>query len=833
MRKHHQDQILDLLKTISAAQKAGLYGDCQDGALSLCDFIDSLKGEGTETAALLLEYCELLYKTSRGELKWKHLSRHLNRVENGVKSELVPDATEVVFINYKASMSDSLESVYLAAKEDPACTAVWLPVPYMEYNPDRSIRATVYEGAEFYPDYIECTDWEHYDIETIRPDAVFINNPYDEYNNVTCVHPLFHAKRLKDLTGMLVYIPYFVVLNGVAEHFATAMGCVYAHKVIVQSEKVRESYVKHFKEAYGNQYGRAEDKFIALGSPKFDKVLNTKREDCELPDEWRRMIEKPDGTLKKIVLYNIRFTDMSEGIENQLAKLRQVIETFKNQDDVVLWWRPHPLNEACLRAMRPQYLLEYEEILAEQRPLGIFDSTPNVHRAIAWSDAYYGDNSSVEILYRLTDKPIIIQNISETENKDVLLRFADFSFDKEGNAWAFELFNDALFKINFDHNTAELISKSGSVPRYKGKPIQTCRYIFMHCSEDEVICFPYGINNIFFYNHKKKTFKKHQLEHNYMLPNSFVEGFVFSSLVLYQEELYAFGHFSKAIVVFNLQSQDVNYETKLFDCIGLLTNDKEFVKYPIYMSECSPCGKIIMLMRNCEYLIRYSLPTQEIEFISSNPMLANCTYADFDDENYWLVYEGNQKIIKWNPFSNLISEFLFSSDGFYFSSGDYVISGISNFEKYLLIFPGTGDMILKFDKSTEKFSKYIDMPVLDGIDYKYNRAKKINGKIYAFYRTVPTVYEIDEQNMEIVPHQFKLREHDYNMYFDYKNVSNKIYESNLLKIAKNTAHYIRCVLNEKAASVSSAHNNSLENSSENYINSGVEIYKYLRIEVGR
>ena len=55
---------------------------------------------------------------------------------------------------------------------------------------------------------------------------------------------------------------------------------------------------------------------------------------------------------------------------------------------------------------------EYARIVAEYKRenWGIYDDTPDLHRAIAVSDAYYGDVSSLVDLYRLTGKPIMIQN---------------------------------------------------------------------------------------------------------------------------------------------------------------------------------------------------------------------------------------------------------------------------------------------------------------------------------------------------------------------------------------------------------------------------------------
>ena len=37
-----------------------------------------------------------------------------------------------------------------------------------------------------------------------------------------------------------------------------------------------------------------EKKFLGTGSPKIDRVLNTRKEDLEIPTEWLRIIEKPD-----------------------------------------------------------------------------------------------------------------------------------------------------------------------------------------------------------------------------------------------------------------------------------------------------------------------------------------------------------------------------------------------------------------------------------------------------------------------------------------------------------------------------------------------------------
>jgi len=212
-------------------------------------------------------------------------------------------------------MSDSIESIYLAAKADPDCDAYWIPIPFFERNCDGTLGSMHYQGAEYYNDYIECTDWRQYDIEAQHPDVIFTFSPYDAGNYVTTVHPDFYCERLHELTDMLVYCPYFVSIDDVPEYFCPVAGCAFAHKVIVQSEKVRDTYIRVFKDAYGNKYGKPKDKFIALGSPKYDKVINTKREDSKLPVEWEKLISD-----KKVIFYNTRVSAILINDEQYLKK---------------------------------------------------------------------------------------------------------------------------------------------------------------------------------------------------------------------------------------------------------------------------------------------------------------------------------------------------------------------------------------------------------------------------------------------------------------------------------------------------------------------------------
>ena len=147
-------------------------------------------------------------------------------------------------------------------------------------------------------------------------------------------------------------------------------------------------------------------------------MANTKREDITVPEEWLRIIEKPDGSWKKIIFYNTSVGALLQHNEKMIAKMEYVFRVFQeNQEDVALLWRPHPLIQATIESMRPQLWTEYDRLVRKYREegWGIYDDTADLDRAMGISDAYYGDGSSVVQLYQKTGKPIMMQNVEIVE----------------------------------------------------------------------------------------------------------------------------------------------------------------------------------------------------------------------------------------------------------------------------------------------------------------------------------------------------------------------------------------------------------------------------------
>lgn len=447
MRKIQVKQLRDMVKTLYSAvdeikkyiknndseSARVLLADLQDAAIQMGEFIEKVEGEECVTVRHLENFCDeianiynSLNETTENKA-YKLLHRALLKIENSINND-IRAVKEVVFLPYKAAMWDSLESIWKAANEDENCNAVVIPIPYFERNPDFTLGKQHYEGAKF-PEYVPITDWRKYNLKEQRPDEIYIHNPYDNCNMVTCILPDFFSEKLCTYTDMLIYVPYFVLnetdpndKEGVSkiEHFITTPGVLNAHRVIVQSEKMRQIYINVLMEFTGYRDKKYwQEKVLGTGSPKFDKVVNTKKEELDVPVDWLKIIQKADGSRKKIIFYNTGLSAFLKNSDRYFDKMRDTFRIFKNNiEEVALLWRPHPLMESTVKSMRNELYAEYVDIVNEYKAAnwGIYDDTADLDRAIAVSDAYYGDWSSVVQLCEKVNKPIMIQNIEVIEN---------------------------------------------------------------------------------------------------------------------------------------------------------------------------------------------------------------------------------------------------------------------------------------------------------------------------------------------------------------------------------------------------------------------------------
>lgn len=380
---------------------------CQEVAIRLGTMIEETEGEGFFTIGVLEHYCEVVYQSYKMLLQgqnlnkvYKNLKKALICADNSVRNDIAVHM-EAVFLPYKASMWDSMESVWEAVKKDEEFDTYVVPIPYYERDEEGVPGIFHYEGKEL-PDYVPVTHYEDYSLEERRPDVIYIHNPYDNTNYVTTVDPRFYSFELRKYTGLLIYIPYYVATGGMGEGQALCSAYWYVDYIIIQSEK----YKQYFDTSV------PKEKLLPLGSPKVDKTIRLCKNQPQPPEEWRDKLYQ--GTSKKkVYFYNVSIGSMLADTKTFLQKMRYVFLCFQGREDVCLLWRPHPLLESTFRTMRREYKAEYESIKQSfiEQQIGIYDDTPDIERTIAQCDAYIGDAfSSVVTLFGIVGKPIFILN---------------------------------------------------------------------------------------------------------------------------------------------------------------------------------------------------------------------------------------------------------------------------------------------------------------------------------------------------------------------------------------------------------------------------------------
>lgn len=425
MRKKKKEQIISLLQCYREAHSAirkgieegrgeeaiSLLVLCQEGMEKIERDTEQEPCGKTEREALFSSYQEALYSCYLSLIKTEEenaepgtscLDRaeaYFSKIEEEIAS--IPVKTLHLFLPYKASMWDSMESVYFAALQDSSCEALVMPITYYEKE-DGKFGKRINERAEF-PSEIETID-EGFSLEEAQPDVIYIHNPYDDKNILTSVDPRYYSFHLKDYTENLVYIPYYTTMGkaGFGSLFMPAYR--YVHHIVVQSEEHKQRLPKEVQE-----------KARILGSPKLDRALAYSQNPPKIPEDWKRIARG-----RKIYYYNTVIEEMLGNPESFLQKMEEVFSLFKENPKYCLLWRPHPLLESSFLAVGTAYRKRFLELklryLAEE--IGIYDSSAEPERAVALSSVYLGDEtSSMAALFLAGGKPLFILDSTVSEER--------------------------------------------------------------------------------------------------------------------------------------------------------------------------------------------------------------------------------------------------------------------------------------------------------------------------------------------------------------------------------------------------------------------------------
>lgn len=332
----------------------------------------------------------------------------------------------VLFLPYKYSMWDCLESIFEAAKEDEDCEAYVMPIPY--YDKDQEGNFTeMHDESESYLDDVGIISWKDNQIDEIDPDIIFIHNPYDGTNLLTSIHPDYYTNKLVRKDRVIIYVPYHVFYkDNEGSPIPVGVSEFYADHVIAQSEWHKRQFEIALDNYKKSDEGLNElivsfdngNKFVALGNPKYDKARSLSKSNYPLKDDWRKVLFDSSENRKFTMLLDTTIRIILLKKESILNKVNEIIDFFEKHDDFALIWRPHPLIVPTLRNMHPELVSEYNKLVNRCKNLNncIFDDTNDMHTAMTWSDAFMGKNGSMIELYRVTKKPSIMLEVDEKTN---------------------------------------------------------------------------------------------------------------------------------------------------------------------------------------------------------------------------------------------------------------------------------------------------------------------------------------------------------------------------------------------------------------------------------
>lgn len=183
------------------------------------------------------------------------------------------------------------------------------------------------------------------------------------------------------------------------------------------------------------------------------------------PDNWKELVRG-----KKVILYNTGVSGLLHEREKQLEKMRWVFQVFREYPEVVLWWRPHPLELSTLQSMLPELEEQYMEVRQQyiEENIGILDESADLNRAIAISDAYYGAYSSVAELYKAAKKPVLYETNS-VKSKGTTV-FVPVALCVKGESiWFIQSDSNKLIRMNQETSEIEKVVTVSCEPPFRNR----------------------------------------------------------------------------------------------------------------------------------------------------------------------------------------------------------------------------------------------------------------------------------------------------------------------------------------------------------------------------
>ncbi len=519
------------------------------------------------------------------------------------------------------------------------------------------------------------------------------------------------------------------------------------------------------------------------------------------PNNWKEIVRE-----KKVIFYNTSVGSMLSGREKHIEKMKWVFEVFQKHPEVVLWWRPHPLELGTIQSMIPHLEEQYNELRRwyKEACIGILDESTDLHRAIAISDAYYGDWSSVPHLYKAVKKPVFYES-------DSITRVINASFlpsvicVKEGAIWFIQLDSNKLIMI--DRVTYE-VKKTISIPQ---EPPFLRRAYNCHIIDlgNSLLLLLEKSRQIYEYDIKTDTMLVHKPQ---------MENFVFHSEVIIEKD-------GKILMPSCCDNciLEYNWQTEIVKKRGILQKNIRFSKCYQIVNE-----NVYMVDSKSNVICQYNLMNDSYAMLPVGE--ADCKYWGIKKTGEYFVLPHMEKkaITLWNNKTGETTE-LTEFPEHYACLENFAYLDMFEKNGNIYIFPFYGNMILKVDVENKAITQaFTDMFFntkyeTEQINYgMYLCAKQYDNCVYTYatYKTCWQIFNLETMDVQESalfevkkPEHQKMLEH----IWDDGEYDESFYEGESLAIC-NLENYIKSLFeNDSGSRRHDADRNSIGQSIYQYI----------------
>jgi len=386
--------------------------DAQQLAIDIGNLIEKVLDENHTGIGLINKYCEalyLVYQSDEAGLSESLTHAYLDMVE--VIRKDILDRKIVIFCPARAEHWDALKGYVHKESEDENTDVYICPIPYYYKDYDGRLTEGVYEYDRFCDavkeDNIQIRRYDELNVHALCPDKIYIQEPFDAYDNVISVHPAYYTDRLAQSTEKLVYVPWYDLVEfdhdsqreyQNMEYYATMPGVVRSDEVWFSDEWIKSVYVDKLVSWAGEETRGLWENKIHVNQKDDSSNAELKGTKTLMYYVGEGLPIQQSETCIDTIKRNIRV--LHESCE-QINLVWIINETLF---DNIRKFRPSLYETFCV--LIEEYKTEgWGELYIRKNGDGLQD-----RQFVKRCDAYYGDAGIYVPMFITEKKPVMIQN---------------------------------------------------------------------------------------------------------------------------------------------------------------------------------------------------------------------------------------------------------------------------------------------------------------------------------------------------------------------------------------------------------------------------------------